>query len=185
MQAEIIEVMHQQVQAIHRAVTGSDLPEAAPAEHASTDTASDEVITQRFAELDALVRSMPSVAGRIPPFAFTPAVDVIAGDDAVILEVAVCGVRREDIIVERIPDGLVIRGLRREGSAGRGRVFHAEIARGPFVRVIPLPFPIEGEPRIELEHGLLRIYVAAEAAQGGNGSRVDRVTNQGSEENKQ
>ena len=62
-------------------------------------------------------------------------------------------------------------------------MFHAEIPRGPFYRVVPLPFTVERDPRIELEHGLLRIYVEAAAARGGNGTRPDTDTHKGSEEN--
>lgn len=176
MQATLIEVMHQQVRAIHRAVTGDELPEAeATNGDAEATPESEEVITRRFVELAALVQAMPAVAERIPPFAFKPPIDVIACDDAVVLELAVCGVRREDLRVDRHANTLVISGLRREGQAARGRVFHAEIARGPFQRVVPLPFPVTREPRVELEDGLLRIYVTSE------------VTNQdqekGSEEN--
>lgn len=179
MQAEIIEVMHQQVRAIHRALTGDDLPQIdVPSDSAPPSLESDEVIIRRFAELTATAQSMPSVATRMPPFTLTPAVDVFAGDDAVVLEVAVCGVRREDVSVECVPGALLISGIRRDGHRSGGRLFHAEIARGPFIRVIPLPFPIERDPRIELEHGLLRIYLAAETAESGRGSRTDVIRNQ-------
>jgi HSP20 family molecular chaperone IbpA len=172
MQATLIEVMHQQVRAIHRAVTGADLPDAeeAPAE-VSPDAETEEVITRRFVELSALVQAMPSVAERIPPFAFKPPIDVFACDDAVVLELAVCGIQRADVRVDRDANTLVISGVRRESRVARGQVFHAEIARGPFQRVVPLPFAVTREPRVELEDGLLRIYVTNE------------VTNQGSEEN--
>jgi HSP20 family molecular chaperone IbpA len=179
MQAEIIEVMHQQVRAIHRALTGDDLPQTeVPSDPASPSPDSDEVITRRFAELAAIARSIPSVATRVPPFTFMPEVDVIAGDDAVVLEVAVCGIRREDLSVECVPGALVISGIRRAGHGSEGRLFHAEIARGPFLRMIPLPFPIERDPRVELEHGLLRIYLAVETADRGSDSRTEVSRNQ-------
>jgi HSP20 family molecular chaperone IbpA len=180
MQPQLIEVMHQQVRAIHRAITGDDLPELEPA--TATTPGSDEDVTWRFAELAALARSMPAVAERVPPFTFTPPLDVIAGDDAVILELALCGIRREDISVERAPEGLIVRGVRRDGHAAKGRMFHAEIERGPFHRVIPLPFQMKSEPRVELEQGLLRIYVDAEVAVVGPGSRTETDENHGSEE---
>ena len=179
MQAEIIEAMHQQVRAIHRALAGDDLPQIdVPSDSSPPSRESDEIILRRFAELAATARSMPSVATRVPPFTFTPEVDVIAGDDAVVLEVAVCGIRREDLSVECVPGGLVISGIRRDGHGSGGRLFHAEIARGPFLRVISLPFPIERDPRIELEHGLLRIYLAVETAERGADSRTDVARNQ-------
>ncbi|MBX3158128.1 MAG: Hsp20/alpha crystallin family protein [Deltaproteobacteria bacterium] len=177
MQAELIEVMHQQVRAIHRALTGDDVPATTGAnDDAATADDSEEEITRRFTELAALVRAMPSVAERVPPFAFTPAVDVMAGDRSVMIEIAVCGVRRADVTVERVDGALVVRGVRRFDEPVTGRLFHAEIPRGPFLRVIPLPFPIAREPRIELAQGLLRIHLDAVALQhDGNGSRDGAV----------
>ncbi len=99
---------------------------------------------------------------------FTPQVDIIAADGAVVVELALPGLDRDEIATERRPGALVISGIRRD-HAGRAGVFHAEIPRGPFLRTIPLPFPIEGEPRIELDRGVLRIHLplAATAAREG------------------
>jgi HSP20 family molecular chaperone IbpA len=87
---------------------------------------------------------------------FKPAIDVVAGDGAVVLELALPGVDRDDITIERTPDGIAIRGVRRARAVD---VFHAEIPRGPFFRSVPVPFAIADVPHTVLERGLLRIYL--------------------------
>lgn len=160
----MLEVMHQRVQAIHRALTGTDVPDQhlnpdADAEGERVTETSDEALAERFAQLEVLARTLPQLAESVPPFSFTPPVDVITEDDQVVLELALPGVERADVVVEHQADALVIRGVRRDhhASSGRGRRFHAEIPRGPFFRVIPLPQPISGEPSIQLDRGVLRI----------------------------
>lgn len=204
MQAELVHMMRSHVRAIHRAITGTDVPEGPQGDPgaridpntgepiAGESSAGDPItgdpavppddiarrflepddiarrslepddITRRFLELDAAARSIPAVRTMVPPFAFTPPLDVIASDTTVVLELALPGVRREDVDVVRRAGGLVVHGVRRDGVAGRA--FHSEIPRGPFSRAIPLPFPVEDAPRIELEHGVLRIHLAVGAA---------------------
>lgn len=156
MQPQIIQSMHDQVRAIYRALTGEDLAESEAGTEETDET--DEDITRRFAELEALARGLPSVMERVPPFTFTPPVDIVAAGGTVIVELALPGVDRENLTTELRPSALVIGGIRRD-HADRGDVFHAEIPRGPFLRTIPLPFPVEGEPRIELDRGVLRIHL--------------------------
>jgi HSP20 family molecular chaperone IbpA len=174
MQAQMIQVMRDQVRAIHRALTGSEVPELE--ETVANWPESDEDVTRRFIALEAVARSLPAVAERVPPFSFTPALDIIAGDAAVIVELALPGIDRKDIAVERVRDELVVRGIRHDEYAGEGRAFHAEIPRGPFRRVIPLPFQVEGEPRIELQRGVLRIYLSVTSE--GNHNQEQRRTGQ-------
>ncbi len=101
---------------------------------------------------------------------FRPPVDVIAGDEAVILEIALPGVARDAIEIERDADVLRISGIRPVHHDVLGTVFHAEIRRGAFFRAIPLPFPLAGEPRIELADGMLRLHLPVEASKRRDGS---------------
>ena len=182
MQTEIVEVMRTQVRVIHRALTDHELPETeAPAESESGAHESEEDIVRRFLELDAATRSLPAVAARVPPFSFTPAVDVIAGDDAVIVELALPGIARGDVTVERVDGGLVVVGIRRHEHPD-ARAFHAEIPRGPFGRMIPVPFPIEHEPRVELERGVLRIHLASGVAIPASPDRSSTIGEQGNDD---
>ncbi|MDB4963599.1 MAG: hypothetical protein JWP01_3598 [Myxococcales bacterium] len=162
MQAELIHSMQQQVRAIYRALTGEDVAEGSSLDASITDT--DETITRRFADLEVLARRLPSVAERVPPFLVTPALDVFVIDGAVVLELAVPGMDRTDITLERVPGALQIHGFRRDHQVADGHVFHAEIPRGPFCRVIPLPFELGGQPAMDLDRGVLRIYLTAASA---------------------
>lgn len=162
MQPEMIRVMSSQVRAIHRVLTGSDIPE--PQTKADDTQPPEEEIAKRFLELEALVRAVPALAERVPMVWFTPPLDIIAGDDAVWLELALPGVDREDVAVTCIGGELVVTGLRRDPHTLAGRTFHGETPRGPFRRVIPLPVPLSGAPRWELDRGLLRIHLAVPPA---------------------
>jgi HSP20 family protein len=158
-------LMRDQVRAIYRAITGEDMPEegvASPEEHG----VSPDDVARRFAELEAITRSIPVLTERIPPFSFAPLLDVIDSGNELLIEVAVPGVGKEDILVELSGGQLILSGVRRGERAANGRVFyHAEIPRGPFYRVVPLPYPIVGEPRVEVRQGL--IYVHLSKAQNG------------------
>jgi HSP20 family molecular chaperone IbpA len=165
MQPDMIQMMRTQVRAIHVALTGSDVPEPEPPPTVPVDatpppTPPAEDVMQRFLELEAVSRTLPSVASRVPPFAFSPPLDVLADHDGVVLELLIPGVAREDVEVNRIPGGLAVRGIRREPSGPTG-AFHIESSRGPFYRAIPLPYPLEAPPKVELERGVLRIHVPA------------------------
>jgi len=158
MQNEIIQSMHDQVRAIYRAFTGH---EVADGETTSEPTYTVESITRRFAELESIARAFSSVMEQRPPVTFTPQVDIIAADTTVIVEVALPGVPRDAIVIERAGSTMVISGIRT--STASGRLFHTELPRGPFYRAIPLAFPIESDPRVELEFGVLRIYLTPAA----------------------
>jgi HSP20 family molecular chaperone IbpA len=95
---------------------------------------------------------------------------VIAADGAVLVEIALPGVAREAIAIERDTNGLRISGVRPVPHDVLGTMFHAEIRRGPFFRAIPLPFPLAGEPRIELADGMLKLYLPVACATRREGS---------------
>lgn len=99
---------------------------------------------------------------------FKPPLDVIADDDAVILEMFVPGVEREDISIERTADGIVVRGVRRGIRGDAARYFHSETPRGAFERTIPIPFRLEDELPVELDRGVLRIRLVKPPQDGGS-----------------
>jgi HSP20 family molecular chaperone IbpA len=107
-----------------------------------------------------------------------PPVDVIATEDAVLIEVALPGVERDAIKIERYSDALLISGIRPVHHDVFGTVFHAEIRRGAFYRAIPLPFPLADEPRIELTGGVLRIYLTVGAPSRRDGAIDNSTTDQ-------
>jgi HSP20 family molecular chaperone IbpA len=153
-----VELMLDQVRAIHRALTGKDLPDPPPQATAAKAPPAEEVV-HRFADLEAIARNMPNVIERVPPFSFSPPVDALNDEHEVLIEVAVPGVERKDVKVERTGQMVVISGFRRGERAANGRTyFQAEIPRGPFHRVVRLPFALQGEPRIEVNQGLIEIH---------------------------
>jgi HSP20 family molecular chaperone IbpA len=154
-----LELMRDQVRGIYRALTGSDMPEAEPP--ASAPEVSVDDVARRFAELETLARAIPAVVERVPPFSFAPPLDALEDDRELLIEVAVPGVDKGDVNVERNGDLLVISGVRLGERVANGRSYlHAEIARGPFHRVVRLPSATAGEPRIEVDRGLIRIRLA-------------------------
>lgn len=155
------ELMLDQIRAIYRAITGSDVPEGEVTLPAGAHAAKPDDVARRFAELEAMARTIPAVAERVPPFAFSPPLDVIDAENELLIEAAVPGIERSDVNVDLSGDVLVLSGMRVGEKAANGRVFrHAEIPRGPFRRVVLLPYPVMGEPRAEVERGLIRIHIA-------------------------
>jgi len=156
MQPATLEAMRDQVRAIYRALTGNDMaePEATPSE---PEVSVDEV-ARRFASLETMARSIPTVTQRVPPFSFTPPLDAIEDRTGLTIELAVPSVDAEDVVVERTGELVAISGVRRGQREFDGRsYFHAEIPRGPFHRVVRLPFANASEPRVETDRGLIRI----------------------------
>jgi HSP20 family protein len=160
MHVSTIEVMHDQVRAIYRAATGTELTEskATSGDHAAVDP--DEV-ARRFTELEVMARSVPTVVERIPPFSFEPLADVVDGEDELLVEVAVPGVSREDLAVRCEGARLLVSGVRRGSVLVRGRTYlHAEIPCGPFERTIALPSEPHGAAiRVDVENGMLTVHV--------------------------
>lgn len=156
MHPELIESMRDQACTIYRALTGTDMPDSEPS--TSESEAPVEEVTRAFAELEALARTDPRIAERVPPFSFTPPLDAILDDNDLVIEVAVPGIELSDITVENADEMLVVSGIQRgpRGSTA-GTYSHAEIPRGPFYRAFRIPFQIQGEPAVDLDHGLLRV----------------------------
>jgi HSP20 family molecular chaperone IbpA len=158
MHATTLELMHDHVRAIHRALTGSDPPAREPA---GDSAPSPQLVAHRFAALEALARAIPLVAERVPPFSFAPPLDVSGTDKELIIELGVPGVSHHDVDADVVGDTLIITGARPTGEALDGRIyFHAELARGPFRRVVRLPQPTNGPPRVEVENGIIRVRLA-------------------------
>lgn len=159
MQATTIELMRDQARAIYRALTGSELPEP-EAGSGETEVAPEEV-ARRFADLESMARSLPAVMDRLLPISFVPPLDALEHEDTLLFELAVPGVDRDDVTIERIGDVLVVFGVRRAAREANGAGYrHSEIPRGPFHRVVQLPYPTDAEPRVEVERGLVRIHLA-------------------------
>lgn len=159
MNTSTLEAMREQVRVIYRAVTGSPLLDDSEALQTEQPLEETEV-ERRFAELDTIVRTKPELQQRIPPFSFTPPVDVLESQDELLVEVAVPGVVQSDISVELHGSELIVSGVRRAGHSANGHVLmHAEIPRGPFKSVVHLPFRTSAPTRVEVEQGIALIQL--------------------------
>jgi HSP20 family molecular chaperone IbpA len=163
MQRETYELMNDQVRGIYRALTGVDIPEPPMTTSAGIPANVDPVewLNQRFAELESWARLIPLVAERVPPFAFSPPLDFIESEKELLIELAVPSVTRDDISVGMSGRVLTVMGTRNGERLADGRVYRrAEIPRGPFRRVIRMPFEVATQPRVEVENGIVRIHFA-------------------------
>jgi HSP20 family molecular chaperone IbpA len=160
MQASTVELMRDHVRAIYRSLTGTDLPEPpAPTTGAAVPTFGE--LSLRFQELESLARHIPDIAERVPPFSFLPPLDAFGNDREIVVEVGVPGVERDDVQVILEGETLVIQGSRDVAALVNGQTYYrAEIPRGPFRRTIALPRATLGEPRVEVERGLIRVHLA-------------------------
>ncbi len=94
--------------------------------------------------------------------AFIPACNVYETPSHLVIQVALPGVRKQDIRLMIQDDVLVIAGERREPTADPERRYHTlELNYGPFERRVALPGPLDYH-RIEshLEEGILTIRIA-------------------------
>ena len=155
-----LELMHDHVRSIYRTVTGAELPQSEGGDGMEGVPALEEV-ERRFADLEAITRSLPAVAERVPPFWFMPPLDVIGTERELVVEMGVPGVEPSGVDVELQRGELWVRGARAPQRPVEGQIyFHAEMPRGPFSRVVRLPEPVSGAPRIEVENGIVRIRLA-------------------------
>lgn len=151
------ELMFDRVRSIYRAITGMDMPEVEKATTPVPEAISSDTVVRQFADLEALTQSIGALAGRFPPFSFTPPLDIFDMGQELLVEVAVPGIDKEDVRVELSGGQLSISGVR--GGASDRVCYHAEIPRGLFSRVIPLPHPVVDKPKVEVVQGVICIHL--------------------------
>jgi HSP20 family protein len=160
-----IEQMEEHVRDIYRALTGDELREDELGKSAkdelgesTKDELSVDEVARRFIDLESSVRQIPTIDERVPPFSFTPLLDVIDLEDHIVLELAVPGVDRKNVEVTCSGEFITISGVRGgERDSVSHQYLHAEIPRGPFHRVVLIPTAFVAEPTIEVEQGLIRV----------------------------
>lgn len=106
-----------------------------------------------LAQWGQIQRKLAGIQGQIgatqSPSSWQPNTDVYDGPDVLVVKVELAGVACEGITVFLEERALVIEGIRRDpytGETGAGYRFRQmEIEYGPFQRVIPLPYPVDGK----------------------------------------
>jgi HSP20 family protein len=169
-----IELMEAHVRDIYRALTGGELRGDGPTAPAEDEVSVDEV-ARRFIDLEYGVRQISTIGERVPPFSFSPLLDVIDCDDHIVLELAAPGVGREDVEVACSGEFVTITGVRSGERGSGGHLYlHAEIPHGPFHRVVRIPTAFVAEPRMQVERGMIRVYLPK--ARETESERVDNET---------
>jgi HSP20 family protein len=94
-----------------------------------------------------------------PPSTWQPCCDMVETDDAIIVEIELPGMRREDVTVEVHGDRLRVAGERRLRTERQGRNFHfVERHFGRFERQIPLPYTVDRSAiRADFSDGVLTV----------------------------
>lgn len=158
-----LDLMLDHVRAIHRVLTGED-PPVRDEPSGDVTIVTPEQVLARFAELDRMARAIPSIAERVPAFAFTPPLDVIGTVRELIFELGVAGVDASDVEVAVSDGWLTVAGARSGLLPADDRIYlHVEMPRGPFRREVRLRVPTSGAPRVEVDKGIVRVRIAKAA----------------------
>jgi HSP20 family protein len=93
---------------------------------------------------------------------WVPNTDVYDCQDALVVRLELAGVPKDSVDVRLESDALIVSGERRDpcsGETGTGYRFRQmEIDYGPFQRIIPLPYPVDGaKAKADYREGILEI----------------------------
>lgn len=96
--------------------------------------------------------------------AWAPNTDVYDGPNGLVVKMELAGVACSEVDIQLTDRALIVRGLRSDpysGETGAGYRFRQmEIEYGPFQRVIPLPYPVDGSrARAACAGGFLEIQL--------------------------
>jgi len=88
-----------------------------------------------------------------------PAIDVEETTDSLIVRAEIPGMKKEEIKIQTVGEGLVISGERRHEAEEKDRYFHrVERTYGKFQRVVSLPIEVESDKaKASYEDGVLEI----------------------------
>jgi HSP20 family protein len=100
---------------------------------------------------------------------WTPSADVHETDDELVVTVEVPGLDRDDLDLMITPEGLTIRGEKREEKEKKRKDYHlVEYHYGGFVRTVPLPPGLDlDRAEARVKRGVLTIKLPKAAARPG------------------
>jgi len=120
-----------------------------------------------FSEFDSLFDGLSN--GLAPRRADGPSVDMTETEDAIVVTAELPGVAAEDVELQLVEDGLLIRGEKRSETTEENDKRHVvERTYGSFQRWIALPVEIAGDDvDASFKHGVLTVRLPkAEPAEG-------------------
>ncbi len=96
--------------------------------------------------------------------AWSPNTDVCVSEDDLVVKMELAGVVKDNVRISLENKALVVEGVRRDPYAGESlagyKFSQMELEYGLFKRVLPLPFPVDGNrARALFENGILRIQL--------------------------
>jgi len=119
-----------------------------------------------LAQWNQIQRKLAGLTGQLPDphaaSAWSPNTDVYDGPDGLIVKVELAGVTSDSIEVRLDEQALAITGVRRDPqcseTASGYRFRQLEMDYGPFQRIVPLPFAVDGaHTRATFQNGILLI----------------------------
>jgi len=92
---------------------------------------------------------------------FLPAADLAVSESDLVLTLDLPGLTAEDLEIEVLNDGLIVRGERRPREAGDGTSYvYAQRPFGAFEHRIPIPAGVDADAvAASMEHGVLSLIV--------------------------
>jgi HSP20 family protein len=93
---------------------------------------------------------------------WAPNTDVFEGKDDIVVKMEVAGVDKTCVRAHLEEQAVIIEGMRQDPAGGESsagyRFVQMEIEYGPFRRIIPLPFPVDGRhASARMDNGILRV----------------------------
>ena len=119
-----------------------------------------------LAQWNQIQRKLAGLSGQLPDphvtSTWSPNTDVYEGPDGLIVKVELAGVTNDSLEVRLEEQELVISGVRRDPqcseTASGYRFRQLEMDYGPFQRILPLPFAVDGaHTRATFQNGILLV----------------------------
>jgi len=160
-ETETIDATIHQVERLYQSVTGRDAPPAGAQAYAPIppEKSPEEHVDQQLERLSETLKQAMGQAAPSPRW--VPQIGIMQSADELKICVDLPGVAREAVNVSIRHGMLEIAGDRTLQPAKDGErfeVLHAELPRGAFRRLLPLPFPVAPDQiRAQMRDGVLEI----------------------------
>ncbi len=112
-----------------------------------------------FSDMDEVFNRLPAMSSMQQMKSFVPAINMYETDAAVMVEIALAGVKPEDVDISVQKGVLVLKGQsKKEHEVEEKNFYRKEVRSGSFYREIALPTHVqEDKVTAEFEDGMLKI----------------------------